>query len=55
VNLRDAVTLDGQHAGRIVGKSCRDYNVELADGTIKANVEPDRLAPRANIKVVRKS
>ncbi len=53
MNLRDTVTLDGQHAG-IIGKSCRDYNVELADGTIKANVEPERLAPRTNIKVVRK-
>ncbi len=52
MNLRDTVTLDGQHAGIIVGKSARDYNVELADGTIKANVEPDRIKLRAAVRRV---
>lgn len=55
MNLRDPVTLDGKHEARIVGKSHLDYNVELADGTIKANVEPYRLIPRAAVKIVRKS
>lgn len=45
-HLRDTITLDGLHPGRIVGKSSEDYNVELDNGMIKANVEPDRIKPR---------
>lgn len=45
--LRDAITLDGIRPGRIVGKSALDFNVELDNGAIKANVEADRLKPRA--------
>jgi len=51
-HLRDTITLDGLHPGRIVGKSHADYNVELADGTIKANVEPDRIKLRAAVRRV---
>lgn len=53
MNLRDPVTLDGLRAGRIVGKSYADYNVELSDGTIEANVKADRLKPRAAVEAVR--
>ena len=44
MNLRDHITLDGRHPGRIVGVSIRDYNVELADGSIEANVKPSRIS-----------
>lgn len=52
-SLRDAVTIDGHHNGRIVGVSSRDFNVEMEDGRIRANVEAERIAPRAAVRAVR--
>ena len=43
--LRAAVLCDDRPAV-INGKSIRDYSVLMADGTIRANVTPDRLRPR---------
>ena len=53
MNLRDPGTLDGLRAGRIVGKSNADYNVEMADGSIEANVNDDRLKPRVAVEALR--
>ena len=46
ITLGSKAVLDGTEPVRIVGTSYMDANVEMPDGSIKKNIEWDRLSRR---------